>query len=381
MVSSLGDPAMRRSYSLPLRDNGEDEVKTNTFLRHSKSEDFPQQHKVDRYGFILNMDSHGNLNGGNADGDDNHGDTTCSPLHGANETAILSPTLAATIQRRVKKWDVMLSNWSVFRKRKRRLVKRRLRKGIPDEQRGTVWPVLCGIDEKIAQHPGLYTQLVQQSVGNNSITSSNDNASAAASNKIEAQLAGSNGTSSNKSNEEANSTNNAHKPIAFDYSKSFKVIQDTIERDIHRTFPRHTMFYKSDDGDDEDSSRGPGNSMIDDDSAVFQTDICGSTEIRTMIREMKLSSDNSNNQEGGSTPVHQNQQQHYIIHTGNANGDTFNSARIFVGTGGQSRLRRVLKAYSTYDREIGYCQGMNFIAAMFLTLMSEEQAFWMLVCK
>ena len=42
---------------------------------------------------------------------------------------------------------------------------------------------------------------------------------------------------------------------------------------------------------------------------------------------------------------------------------------------GQGALRRVLRAYSLYDTEVGYCQGMNFIAAMFLTFLSEEEAF------
>jgi hypothetical protein len=49
--------------------------------------------------------------------------------------------------------------------------------------------------------------------------------------------------------------------------------------------------------------------------------------------------------------------------------------------GGQAALRRVLRAYSLYDREVGYCQGMNFIAGMFLTFVSEEEAFWLLVGK
>jgi hypothetical protein len=33
---------------------------------------------------------------------------------------------------------------------------------------------------------------------------------------------------------------------------------------------------------------------------------------------------------------------------------------------GQNRLYNVLKAYANLDPEIGYCQGMNFIAAMLL---------------
>lgn len=42
-------------------------------------------------------------------------------------------------------------------------------------------------------------------------------------------------------------------------------------------------------------------------------------------------------------------------------------------------LRRVLRAYSQLDREVGYCQGMNYIVAMFLSFLSEEEAFWLLV--
>lgn len=46
---------------------------------------------------------------------------------------------------------------------------------------------------------------------------------------------------------------------------------------------------------------------------------------------------------------------------------------------GKQSLRRILRAYSVYDTEVGYCQGMNFIAAMLLTFMPEEESFWTLV--
>lgn len=39
-------------------------------------------------------------------------------------------------------------------------------------------------------------------------------------------------------------------------------------------------------------------------------------------------------------------------------------------------LRRVLTAYALRNREIGYCQSMNYIAALLLFHMSEEMAFW-----
>lgn len=44
-----------------------------------------------------------------------------------------------------------------------------------------------------------------------------------------------------------------------------------------------------------------------------------------------------------------------------------------------ARLQRVLNAFSFYDPQTGYCQSMNFIAALYLLLMSEEEAFWLLV--
>lgn len=56
---------------------------------------------------------------------------------------------------------------------------------------------------------------------------------------------------------------------------------------------------------------------------------------------------------------------------------------IFFGRGGPGvpKLRRVLAAYSWYSPEIGYCQGMNNLAAtLLLTHASEEEAFWVLVC-
>ena len=49
------------------------------------------------------------------------------------------------------------------------------------------------------------------------------------------------------------------------------------------------------------------------------------------------------------------------------------------GAGGQRELRRVLVAFSKYDLEIGYVQGMNFVVAALLYHASEEIAFWLFV--
>lgn len=49
-----------------------------------------------------------------------------------------------------------------------------------------------------------------------------------------------------------------------------------------------------------------------------------------------------------------------------------------AGGSGQESLYRIGKAYSLYDQEVGYCQGLSFLAAALLLHMPEEQAFGVL---
>uniref|UniRef100_A0A1D1Z0T2 TBC1 domain family member 2A n=1 Tax=Anthurium amnicola TaxID=1678845 RepID=A0A1D1Z0T2_9ARAE len=45
---------------------------------------------------------------------------------------------------------------------------------------------------------------------------------------------------------------------------------------------------------------------------------------------------------------------------------------------GQASLRRLLVGYSFRDSDVGYCQGLNYVAALLLLVMkTEEDAFWM----
>ncbi|XP_014651224.1 PREDICTED: USP6 N-terminal-like protein [Ceratotherium simum simum] len=44
----------------------------------------------------------------------------------------------------------------------------------------------------------------------------------------------------------------------------------------------------------------------------------------------------------------------------------------------QQALFHVLAAYSVYNPEVGYCQGMSQVAAILLMLLGEEDAFWAL---
>ncbi|XP_044261828.1 rab GTPase-activating protein 1-like isoform X1 [Tribolium madens] len=60
---------------------------------------------------------------------------------------------------------------------------------------------------------------------------------------------------------------------------------------------------------------------------------------------------------------------------------TFPAHDFFKEAGGlgQDSLYRVSKAYAVYDSEVGYCQGLSFLAATLLLHMPEEQAFCVLV--
>lgn len=143
--------------------------------------------------------------------------------------------------RRVRKWRKMIgvggSDWKHYLRRKPNVVKRRIRKGIPDCLRGLVWQLISGSRDLLLMNPGVYEQLV-----------------------------------------------------IYETSAS----ELDIIRDISRTFPSHVFFQKR---------HGPG----------------------------------------------------------------------------QRSLYNVLKAYSVFDREVGYVQGMGFLAGLLLLYMSEEDAFWLLV--
>ena len=60
---------------------------------------------------------------------------------------------------------------------------------------------------------------------------------------------------------------------------------------------------------------------------------------------------------------------------------TFPSNEWMATAEGQAALGRVLLAFSVHRPAIGYCQSMNYIAALLLVAMEkdEENAFWVLV--
>lgn len=350
--------------------------------------------KVDRFGFIQNMDANGNI----LDVDDEDGDNTLmqdppSPLRGSgakgterrntssslDQLAGIASTVPSglspyaeiqRIARREKKWEKMIETYfDRNRQPPRNVLLRRCRKGIPDSIRGRVWKVLGNVNASIVNHPGMYEDLVRRTVVVvNRISNCRDSESPppapsppASSSALPQLLPPScsepvviaNAYSEASNNDAASlsstiaSASIPAAPEPMNHTKSFRNLQDTIERDIHRTFPRHLLFYEE------------SNTLeVVEEEPPLQLDLCGTTEISSMIRELELGQ----------------QQCDAASEDAMSNSDLVLSAQ-----GGQASLRRVLKAYSLYDREIGYCQGMNFIAGMFLTLLSEEEAFWLLV--
>jgi hypothetical protein len=119
-----------------------------------------------------------------------------------------------------------------------------------------------------------------------------------------------------------------------------QTLRGVIERDLHRTFPRHILFRASGVVDSELSdTRYPYSDLQRDEPDV------GASQMSSSI---------------------------------STSGEIM-SAEELCSNSGPAALRRILYAYSVYDPDVGYCQGMNFIAGLFLTFLPEEESFWMLV--
>lgn len=67
-------------------------------------------------------------------------------------------------ERRVRKWRKMIgvggSDWKHYVRRKPHVVKRRIRKGIPDCLRGLVWQLISGSRDLLLMNPGVYEVII-----------------------------------------------------------------------------------------------------------------------------------------------------------------------------------------------------------------------------
>ena len=142
---------------------------------------------------------------------------------------------------RLKKWLEIIPYFENYRKKNKKKLKRKIRKGIPDSLRGEIWLKICDIEKLKKGKENYYNELTSK----------------------------------------------------IKESELIKIPdEDTIIKDMYRTFPGNLMFM-------------------------------------------------------------------------NKLGD------------GQRKLFRVLSCFSMSNQKVGYAQGMSFICALFLSYVSEENAFWM----
>ena len=315
--------------------------------------------KLDKYGFILNLDADGMVY-----------------ENRKYDKSSTSVAVSRGTKRREQKWDVTLNNWE---RRRQRKLKDRLRKGVPDSMRGKVWLALGGG----IREPGLYQEIVRKTsdammadVRERAIKSTTplreainvvEELSAAVTSSTASETSSTQSQAVDSLNDGSKASPSSKTSIAsvpsvtskdYAHSKEFRTVQDTIERDIHRTFPRHNLFYEEQNSKDDELITNAASSLLG------LTGMCD-PEMASLL--LNLQRDMKTIATSGATTTP-------LVSNSSVNNN-------LTSPNGQAALRRVLRAYSYYDRETSYCQGMNFIAGMFLTVVSEEEAFWLLVGK
>jgi hypothetical protein len=391
---------LTKTIIMPKRSKGGDQVIEVQVSSDANMEaDKKNSKRLDEYGFIVNLDDKGALR--DSDSVDIPGgaytpspDTPKRSWNHQKQKRVKPRErrqLARLHQRREKKWIDMLQNWdsTVSTKPKMRKLRQRIRKGIPNSMRGEVWARISNAKEKVANtEKGVYDKLVALSCPE--VNESNLDA----------------GLENFEPNQEVN----------VDDSN----LRDTIERDLTRTFPRHNMFYDaaSDSSDDEysDGSYDRLSSYTSNEGSVSdEHDIGDNAEDSThgdsdSKASVEAEADTDpyidNEEEAAEVPEESNssfcgqpgEENCLSKVTANCPPSIFQEKKepafeplvkqkkkhkrvvdLVHAEGGQAKLRRVLRAYSVYDSEVGYCQGMNFIAGMFITFVDEEEAFWLLV--
>ncbi|KAL7489795.1 hypothetical protein ACHAW6_015512 [Cyclotella cf. meneghiniana] len=273
-------------------------------------------------------------------------------------------------------------------------VKYYTRRGLPDGIRSRAWTVLTGVDVIMAERGGEYQGLVKR-----------------AEDEFERWRVG--------VDEQTPHQNDVHRRIsevsALGDASVSSVVLETIDRDIHRTFPRHYLFHNGLEEEEELHKRnvlgvadgGAGSCVEDSEDVDFSDedddhdyDHDGGISVDHMTDENKQEKKKLFNDMIGRSLSFtgcgelRDNIPSIQMNEGATNGKAEKSLKSSITEGqsiisghsasteaghGQAALRRILRAYSVYDRKVGYCQGMNFIAAMFLTFLSEEEAFWLLV--
>lgn len=237
-------------------------------------------------------------------------------------------------------------------------VKLYTRKGVPDSVRQRAWTVLTGVDQIMKKSSGQYEMLLKQADFEWK--------------RWNRRASMDGGTSVS---EMSGLTDQDDSQLAeYKNKRPVHTTLEQIERDIERTFPNHYLFKTVKEEEEEVGeeevveklkSGGGGNdeseSSVSADSGVggggsVADDI--KRELNSMVEKMKLANiegGTDNSDRSADTEVSADNDAGHSIHS----TITPSSSRLSEMGHGQGALRRVLRAYSQYDADVGYCQGMN----------------------
>ena len=343
---------------------------THSMPKESPSTNTNMLEKEPKEGSIVRMDKYGFLLSGK-----DSPKATAAGTHHHHHTPLLDPDL------RLNKWQDMLdrvppsssgggggyNNKKTVRfSNTQSKVKYYTRRGLPDSMRRRAWTVLTGVDAVMSQRMGEYEGLVRRAEEEFERWRCH----------VEHGEEGSGGSGDKFQRRESEVS-------ALGDASVSNAVLETIDRDIHRTFPKHYLFHNgldNNDDEEEEEDGGDGSALTGsvedpedmgdsddeddgdaDEHEIAQNEMTDENKMEKkklfddMIgRSLSLTGCGSLNnvshpekEKGEKTPSSSAS----TAEASSASGST-------EGHGaGQAALRRILRAYSVYDSEVGYCQG------------------------
>jgi hypothetical protein len=230
-------------------------------------------------------------------------------------------------------------------------VKYYTRRGLPDSMRRKAWTVLTGVDAIMAQRRGEYEGLVKR-----------------AEEEFERWRV-------NMDDDNGKMERRQSDVSALGDTSVSNAVLETIDRDIHRTFPKHYLF--ANDGIEDDDGGSTGFGSIEDQEDVGDSDEEDDEECEDSIarengmtdenrlekkklfddmigRSLSLTGCGGLHNVGSGEDGKSNDNAEKSVKSSSATEQSSTSGHSSVAEGhgaGQAALRRILRAYSVYDSE------------------------------
>lgn len=281
-----------------------------------------------------------------------HGVAPTAAVHGQQLTAAQKSARDAWLKldaTRQEKWTEMLDHWHVWSVGQPKRLKIRCRKGIPDSIRGKAWLRITGADARLNDNKGVYRILLSAPI---------EGRAGADSGRLSPSSGGVDAAAMGVGPAGANALPSS---ISQPPSALAQVAADVLSERLNTSASTSIASYPS--------SMASFNvkTWFDATSNVSGT---GTPSSPMSIPPPAM-------QQLVAAPI-----QRDIIDTIERDiSRTFPQQAMFKDAGGygQAALFRVLTAYARIDPAVGYCQGMGFVTALFLSYLSEEEAFWLLL--